>query len=144
MPIKYTKVVYGCQYKCGFIHRKKEKIVETHENICWLNPKNRTCKTCKYEDVYQDDNGVDIYGVEFPKLVARDCRGDGSELMETLYNVLEQNNIKDQLPPVINYPFWGNDEHPDSKLEDGLPFIPDYINKLSRPKQPCEDKEIPF
>ena len=46
MPIEYK--TYGCKYKCGFKHNKDIYIIEKHEEICWYNPKNKTCITCKY------------------------------------------------------------------------------------------------
>lgn len=45
-PVEYT--TYGCQYRCGYRHKKMLQKVAQHEKICWKNPVNKTCYTCKY------------------------------------------------------------------------------------------------
>jgi len=137
MAIKYIKTYYGCDFKCGKHHSQKEKHIQEHEQTCWFNPINRTCKTCKHEDYYIDDNGVDIMDWNYATWRDRDCKGDGGNLMETLHELLDENKIS-YVPPIINCPFWENDEYPNSKLKDGLPVFPSCV------KQSIPDEEIPF
>ena len=56
MPIQYKVqlVKYGCKFKCGRKHDIIEQFTEEHEEKCWFNPENKTCKTCKYEKYYTD------------------------------------------------------------------------------------------
>jgi len=49
MPLEYK--VYGCMFKCGTKHRKSFSLIAEHEKICWSNPDNRTCVTCKYGEI---------------------------------------------------------------------------------------------
>lgn len=64
MPIEYK--TYGCKFKCGFRHTSKLSKIEEHEIVCWYNPENKTCKTCKYEVYY-----TDLYGEQ--KWKVRSC-----------------------------------------------------------------------
>ena len=51
---------YQCSY-CSF-YRKTKKIVKTHEDNCFYNPKNRACASCEHNTIefttiYNPDNG---------------------------------------------------------------------------------------
>lgn len=59
MAVKYIVELYGCKYKCGHKHLKDKSIIEDHEKCCWYNPENKTCKTCKHEKYWFDE---DNYG----------------------------------------------------------------------------------
>ena len=61
MPIEYTVIMYGCKFKCGRAHSRYRETIVKHEKICWFNPKNKTCKTCKHEKYYTDEDDMDIW-----------------------------------------------------------------------------------
>lgn len=46
MPLEYK--TYGCEFKCGHRHSASKNKIETHEVVCWYNPKNKTCMTCEF------------------------------------------------------------------------------------------------
>lgn len=47
MSRKVTR--YACDFKCGTRTKTTAKAMLAHEAICWMNPANRTCKTCVHE-----------------------------------------------------------------------------------------------
>lgn len=44
MPVPVTK--YRCHYKCGHKAFNSKKEAKVHEDKCWMNPDNKTCRTC--------------------------------------------------------------------------------------------------
>lgn len=50
---------YACDFNCGRRAVVSRRAMEKHESICWRNPNNKTCKTCKHYDRYEDGNGMD-------------------------------------------------------------------------------------
>lgn len=44
MPEKIT--AYRCKYRCGQRVNTKKESIRLHENICFLNPKSKACRTC--------------------------------------------------------------------------------------------------
>lgn len=77
MPLEYK--VYGCKFKCGRKHSKKRSAIERHEHECFMNPDNKTCLTCKYEDKF---NGYSGTWEEPPEDPYRECNKERSELYE--------------------------------------------------------------
>lgn len=55
MPIEYLKKAYGCQYKCGRKHTEHKAWMDEHEQKCFYNPANRTCRTCSHSSFDRDD-----------------------------------------------------------------------------------------
>lgn len=61
MPLEYKS--YGCRFKCGFKHTPNWGKVNVHEQICFKNPSNKTCFTCKHSEYYGECCGEsDQYG----------------------------------------------------------------------------------
>ena len=111
MPIEYKVTLYGCSFKCGHRHRRKKKYMEAHEQRCWWNPVNRTCKTCVNE-VYYSDSAGDIYG-DGRTWYVRECKGGlGEGLIDDIYDQLAVQHPNNgslyhvQIPPVLDCPFW--------------------------------------
>ena len=50
MAIAYKHILYGCEFKCGNNHQHSCQAVREHEEVCWYNPNNQTCKTCRFEE----------------------------------------------------------------------------------------------
>lgn len=50
---------YACDFDCGRRATVSKKAMERHEDICWKNPANKTCKTCKHYLKEVDGNGMD-------------------------------------------------------------------------------------
>lgn len=40
---------YACEFKCGRNVTTHKADMERHEEQCWSNPANRTCKTCRHD-----------------------------------------------------------------------------------------------
>ena len=38
---------YGCDFRCGYLCTKRQKIVE-HEPNCFRNPARKACRICKH------------------------------------------------------------------------------------------------
>lgn len=98
MPNKYTK--YGCQFKCGYKLSRCKVRIEEHETVCWNNPINKTCKTCKHED-YTIDSTETSQG-NTSNFYIRDCKNeDGAELLEENYDDLV-NKHTIHIKPIVN------------------------------------------
>ncbi len=93
MSIKHIVIKYGCQYKCGRKYYSTEDIILKHEIVCWNNPINQTCKTCKHE-VYEWDSD------DFTSWRLRECKiskiGDDECLVDEIGNI----------PPKVECLFW--------------------------------------
>jgi hypothetical protein len=109
MPIPYKTTRYGCQFKCGTRRRSTEEKAKMHEDICWSNPKNKTCKSCKNEVVnhspYDHETGE---GGEMIRL----CKDETANTMlaqeyESLKLDFNGNQIASgYIKPYVNCPFW--------------------------------------
>ena len=115
MPIPYEVTLYGCQFKCGHRHVSNRKFMEAHEERCWRNLVNRTCKTCRHEG-YLSDSAGDVFGdgrfIE-PLWYERSCKsGDGEHLIDAIYDALSERHVDNpnmygvQIPPVTDCPYW--------------------------------------
>lgn len=47
MPRKVVR--FACDFKCGDHTKTTAKAMAAHEYTCWMNPANKTCKTCVHE-----------------------------------------------------------------------------------------------
>jgi hypothetical protein len=56
MPTEVKK--YTCDFKCGARAVGDKGRMSAHENGCWSNPKNKTCKTCDNEHYQKDSDGM--------------------------------------------------------------------------------------
>lgn len=55
-----TKKVLRYYSDCGRGFWKKKKAITHDENCkCWVNPKFKTCLTCKHKNFIQDSNGME-------------------------------------------------------------------------------------
>lgn len=103
MPIAVTK--YRCAFKCGRRASESKKMIEEHEVICWNNPINRTCKSCKYERYYTE---IEDYGPEFgvvKRYKIRDClHPQGDCITDSLYESLKIDDL--HIKPRTYCPFW--------------------------------------
>lgn len=105
MPIAYKTTKYGCAFKCGTRRRSTTEKAEMHEVICWNNPDNKTCKTCKNEIYYSDHNGDPDFGSREHWMV-RDCKDEAASIMlDQEYDKLK-NEGTDSIKPMFNCPFW--------------------------------------
>jgi len=52
MPVEVIK--YLCQFKCGTKAKSNIQQINYHESICWKNPLNKCCSTCKHEEYGYD------------------------------------------------------------------------------------------
>lgn len=109
MAIPYKTTRYGCEFKCGTRRRASEINMQKHEAICWLNPENKTCKTCKneeYEFDYCDHSELDSNPIE--EWIYRGCKNkEGEDLLQSQYDSLKvENSI--HVKPIFNCPFWEN------------------------------------
>ena len=110
MPIPYTVTMYKCKFGCGKYSRS-QKFIAGHEVVCWKDPKNRTCKTCKYE-VYYSDSGVDIRAIPSrmePEWYVRECsHPDAHKIDNDLAAAYDASGIdgEQHIRPVINCSLW--------------------------------------
>ncbi len=130
MP-KYIKTVkfYACNFRCGYGHSPQE-VVARHEAWCWKDPRWRTCITCKFSNIYDDDYKY------------RCC--DRKNTPDIYYNmwieayVEYETEPQYQRMPLINCPYW-NDEYNGSCS----PYIAEKNIHYKKPKWYKED-ELPF
>lgn len=54
MPVEVK--AYTCQFKCGRHASKNKNGVEAHEQVCYKNPANKSCMTCKHDGRKWEDN----------------------------------------------------------------------------------------
>lgn len=116
--IEYQVTLYGCEFKCGHRHVKNKKLMEAHERRCWKNPANRTCKTCRYEDYFDDSAGyVEAVHMSEPSWWCRNCEhpdseGGTNDAIDAIYAELTKNHPDNtrlygvQIPPVLDCPMW--------------------------------------
>ncbi len=117
MPVEHIK--FGCQFKCHHKLLSSKKKIETHETICWNNPSNRTCKTCKYEE-YIVDHTEDNRG-QSDSFYVRDCKHKlGLTLLESNYGELGNRDTA-HIKPIVNCP------HHDLKLKTKLLYLTNEI-----------------
>lgn len=45
------RVIYECEY-CSKKKLMNKTAMKRHEDVCWYNPKNKTCVTCKHGEIY--------------------------------------------------------------------------------------------
>jgi len=107
MPIPYKITRYGCQFKCGTRRRSTEKKATMHENICWYNPENKTCKTCKHEKVVYDScDHPELESGISEMWVNRECESkEGAVHLDSMYESLKNEKVG-HVSPVTNCPFW--------------------------------------
>jgi hypothetical protein len=98
MPVRVIR--FKCQYGC------KRKVASRlpmlhHEKSCWYNPQTRTCKTCRYENYYWDDNGDDFGSGSF---LVRECNHpEGDKITKEEYAKLEK---EEYILPKTNCISW--------------------------------------
>jgi hypothetical protein len=52
------RIAWACSFGCGRNVTTKRKSMESHEARCFHNPATRSCATCDYDRIADDDNGV--------------------------------------------------------------------------------------
>ena len=114
MPLEYKK--YGCKFKCGFKHLSDRRKVELHEKKCWYNPKNKTCKTCRNEEYWFDqDLHRETDGHDYPgEGQIRDCKLNCSYTSAVIYRLYLNRDSKnmrichesEDIRPMINCEMW--------------------------------------
>lgn len=96
MPIKVTK--YTCAFKCGKKALKAYNHMVGHEESCWKNPVNKTCKTCSNQ-VYEYDHGG------YHESYCRGCKLSAlSNILESANDVMSYQNSL-HVRPVYNCPY---------------------------------------
>lgn len=91
MPIPITK--YTCQFKCGLKAQSKSEYVSKHENDCWKNPENKTCKTCSNEIIEHDSD-------DFRGWINRCCKLDSlNSMLGNIHEKLE-NSTSANIKPI--------------------------------------------
>lgn len=105
MPIAYKTTKYGCGFKCGTRRRSTTAKAVMHEVICWNNPANKTCKSCKNEIYHSDDDGNEDF-TNREHWMVRDCKDETASIMlEQEYDTLLNEGNK-EIKPMFNCPFW--------------------------------------
>lgn len=81
--IKIQITRYKCQ--CGKKFAKKYA-AEHHEKVCkcWTNPKNRSCKTCKFGSFINDSNGMEHEPQFLQKWTSWHCSKLSNEAIEQM------------------------------------------------------------
>lgn len=76
------------------------KKAENHEEMCWGNPANRTCKSCLYERYGWEGDG------EYERAIRiREClHPQGCKIDEVVYEKLTL--LSGHIKPLPNCPFW--------------------------------------
>lgn len=143
MPVEVTK--YTCQFRCRKKAVGEEKRMVRHERVCWKNPENKTCKTCKNE-IYEIDK-------EYPVEVFRGCKiSELGDALQKVSGILTHQNTLN-VRPIYQCQYW-NKEGDDNVAafveelvkeiegeEEGTLHYP-YFNKPE--KKPIDPDEIPF
>lgn len=96
MPTEYTVKVYGCQFKCGHKYVRTVEFMEAHEKRCWINPANRTCRTCVHE-VYES---VEEW--------YRECKHPDNPQGDEIERRNEEDSGNSYMKPIENCEYWGN------------------------------------
>lgn len=100
MPVPVIK--YRCKYKCGRQSKESKRAVEEHENTCWNNPDNQTCKTCKYESYSRQ---TEDYGTSVREWKERHCfNPEGDKITEEVYELLKIDDL--HIKPLTHCPHW--------------------------------------
>lgn len=149
MPVEVTK--YTCEFRCGARAVSKESLMIGHENKCWNNPANKTCKTCVHE-MYESDNdgmGNQWYyrGCAIPSL---------DKMLLRVADQLQYNNTI-HLRPIYNCNFHNSDNDKGAKKFADLVLTEilspkeqtehyPYSNKLkpSEPESEKQEENLPF
>lgn len=88
-------VKYLCDFKCGKKASASKGLVESHEEKCWKNPTNKTCKTCKNE-IYIID------GDDYREWIVRGCKLNALDSMFVDILELLQGTNKMHVRPVAH------------------------------------------
>jgi hypothetical protein len=107
MAIAYKTTRYGCEFKCGTRRRSNIEKAEMHEDICWKNPKNRTCKSCKHE-IYEAAgcSHDEMPGCPDEAWMIRGCNvKEGEEFIQEVYESLKSKNGY-HIMPLVNCVLW--------------------------------------
>lgn len=143
MPIPVTK--YTCRFKCGAKAINKISAMAEHENNCWNNPDNKTCKTCVNE-VYTFDSD------DYRQWTIRGCKISViDDVLAEMNEIMQGDNAK-HIMPVFKCPC-----HDNQNIEQANEFaetlkgeIPEYYPTVHFPFfRKIKDKEntvdwIPF
>ena len=99
MP-RYVKTIkfYGCKFRCGYSHNVYCAI-ENHEVWCWKDSRWRTCITCKFGKIENEENTRYRY-----------CDSvKAADLYESLWEEIYSGSNENNCMPVINCPYWNNE-----------------------------------
>lgn len=98
MPVPVVK--YTCKFKCGAKAVGDQKRMDRHEDSCWKNPDNKTCKTCINQVYYQDGDDCKAFAQFY-----RGCKLDPiNDVLDEVQEVLRHQNSVN-VRPIYKCPF---------------------------------------
>lgn len=99
MPREIIK--YLCDFRCGVQAMNKEKQMLAHQAICWGNPDNKSCTTCKHE-IYNKETE------DYRMIMHRSC--EHPEAVEQFDELIVKSDYHNtpmvHALPVRHCPFW--------------------------------------
>ncbi len=118
MPVEVTK--YLCQFKC-FHKAVNDKIkMKHHENVCWNNPENKTCKTCKSQISFTENDD------EYRPYPVRSCKiKELADFFDTFADRLRPTPHTMKIRPIYNCQY--HNQEPDEKIEA---FVDELTNEF--------------
>lgn len=99
MPVPVTK--YTCQFRCRMKAHSKKDRVAYHENLCWNNPSNKTCNSCKNAIVEYDDYDGAYRGCKLKAM---------SQFFESFNEKLRPRTSSKKVRPVYHCMYWNQCE----------------------------------